>query len=291
MAIEERRLLLLDGANIYYRAFYAIAHLSNRNGCPTNAVYGFIRILRQLERQWHPTHQVVVFDGGIPESRKKLLPEYKAHRPPTPDLLKAQIPLIEEYLHCANIASLRVTGEEADDVFAAIAVKARGETEMISVVTSDKDICQIVTDKISIISPAKSAERLGPAEVKEKWGVDPLHICDLLALTGDSVDNIDGVEGLGPKTAARLLGEWGDVPTLLAHLDSLSSSGLREKLKNNRSKIERNMDLVRLRQDLPVECDWAAWCVKPGNREKLIAFYGKLDFSTLLSELQEQTLF
>jgi DNA polymerase-1 len=158
MSMSDKRLLLIDGTNILYRAFFAIADLATGAGQPTNAVFGFVRMLRQWLRQWQPTHQLVVWDGGTPERRKVLLPEYKAHRPAMPDALRRQFALADEYLDRAGIAHMRMDGEEADDVMASLAQRATPEAEVL-LVTSDKDMLQLVTERIRVILPVRTGAR------------------------------------------------------------------------------------------------------------------------------------
>jgi DNA polymerase-1 len=232
------RLLLIDGSNLFYRAFFAITELSTRAGQPTNAVYGFIRMMRQLEREWRPSHWAVVMDGGLSAQRTAVLPAYKAHRPPMPDKLRTQFPVLEEYLTCAGIHFEKFPGEEADDLMASL-VRMGGGMSDILLVTSDKDFFQLVTDRVGVVSPAKINARLGPGEICEKMGVPPEAVIDFLALTGDAVDNIPGVAGVGPKTAALWLGRWGTWEGILRHLDELKPVW-REKLKSYQDQVDQS---------------------------------------------------
>jgi DNA polymerase-1 len=213
-----KTLLLMDGAALAYRAFYAIQNLSTRAGQPTNAVFGFVRMANQLASQWRPTHRAVVFDAGLPAARMALLPSYKQQREKMPDPLRSQFPLIEEYLRRAGIPALRVAGQEADDTMASLATLAAAEEADTLLATSDKDLFQLVTDRVVIVAPTAAGGRMGPAEVCAKMGVPPALVVELLALTGDTVDNIPGVPGVGPKTAAKLLTEFGSLAGLWARL-------------------------------------------------------------------------
>ena len=197
--------LIIDGTAVAYRAFYAIAGLTSPSGQPTNAVFGFIRMLRQLERNLRPTHRVVVFDGGLPAERVEKCPEYKAQRTPMPDDLRSQFKPMEEFLESARIPAVRVEGQEADDVMATLTRQARAQGWDVVMATSDKDMFQLVTDHVRLVAPSKANEQMGPKEVFEKTGVWPEKVVDWQALTGDTVDNIAGVPGIGAKTAARLL--------------------------------------------------------------------------------------
>jgi len=284
-----KTLLLIDGAAMAYRAFYAIQNLSTRTGQPTNALFGFIRMANQLAVQWRPTHRAVVFDAGLPVTRMTLLPSYKQQRPPMPDELRSQFPLIEEFLRRAGIPALRVQGQEADDTMASFAALAAAEDAETLLATSDKDLFQLVTERIAIVAPTASGGRMGAAEVRGKMGVPPELIVELLALTGDTVDNIPGVPGVGPKTAAKLLTEFGSLAGLWARLDAVTGDKTRAALAAHRADVERNVQLIRLRTDL-VECvDWAALVVRPAPFAALRDFYLEMDLHSLAREIDTAT--
>jgi DNA polymerase-1 len=280
-----KTLLLMDGAAMAYRAFYAIQNLSTSAGQPTNALFGFIRMANQLAAQWHPTHRAVVFDAGLPAARMALLPSYKQQRPPMPDPLRSQFPLIEEFLRCAGIPVLRVEGQEADDTMASLAALAAAESAETLLATSDKDLFQLVTDRIAIVAPTAAGGRMGPAEVRGKMGVPPELIVELLALTGDTVDNIPGVPGVGPKTAAKLLTDYGSLAGLWARLESVAGEKTRAALGAHRADVERNVQLIRLRTDLVARVDWEALCVRPVPAEALRNFYQDMELHSLAREL------
>jgi DNA polymerase I len=278
-------LLLMDGAAMAYRAFYAIQNLSTNAGQPTNALFGFIRMANQLATQWCPTHRAVVFDAGLPAARMSLLPSYKQQREKMPDPLRSQFPLIEEFLRSAGIPALRVEGEEADDTMASLAMHASADAVDTLLATSDKDLFQIVTDHVAIVAPTASGGRMGPAEVCAKMGVPPGQIVELLALTGDTVDNIPGVPGVGPKTAAKLLAEFGSLEGLWARLDAVAGEKTRAALAAHRSDVERNVKLIRLRTDLVKRVDWDALRVQPVDVPTLRAFYQAMELHSLAREL------
>ncbi len=280
-----KTLLLMDGAAMAYRAFYAIQNLSTHAGQPTNALFGFIRMANQLAVQWRPTHRAVVFDAGLPATRMALLPSYKQQREKMPDPLRSQFPLIEEFLRRAGIPALRVEGEEADDTMASLAALANAENAETLLATSDKDLFQMVTDRIAIVPPTAAGLRMGPAEVHEKMGVPPTGIVELLALTGDTVDNIPGVPGVGPKTAAKLLAEFGSLAGLWARLDAVAGDKTRAALAAHRADVERNVQLIRLRTDLVERLDWEALCVRPVPVEALRTFYQDMELHSLAREL------
>ena len=259
--MSERILLLVDGTGLAYRAFYAIQGLSTTDGRPTNAVFGFIRMLRQLERVWRPTHQVVVFDGGLPEARLSRLPTYKAQRKEMPDDLRRQFEPIETYLDESRIARLRLQGEEADDVLATLTTQARQAGASVLIATSDKDMYQLVDEQVAVVAPSKTVTRMGPREVQEKTGVVPSQIVEWQALTGDTVDNIPGVPGIGPKTAAKLLQEYRSLANLWEQFAHIPDGRLKTLLQDHRERVVRNLELMRLRCDMPVTLDWAKMAV------------------------------
>ncbi|MDD4737544.1 MAG: DNA polymerase I, partial [Kiritimatiellae bacterium] len=176
-----KRYVLVDAMALAYRSFYGVKHrLTTREGLPTNALYGFIRAMDQLRERWNPTHWQVIFDGGIPAYRRELVPEYKAQRKPMPDELRAQLDPLQEYLVAAQIAFLRMEGQEADDVMATLAVQAAADGAEVLLATSDKDEFQMVNDSVSIISTVKDSEKMTCKEVARKTGVRPDQIVDWL---------------------------------------------------------------------------------------------------------------
>ncbi len=284
------KLLLVDGHAVAYRAFYAIRNLRTRDGRPTNAVYGFINMLAQLRRQWQPSHAVVVFDGGLPAERMALCPDYKAQREAMPEELRIQFDSISDYLQAARVGAYRVDGEEADDVLATVTAQATESGAAVLIATHDKDLLQLVTDVVQVVSPTKSEERLGPQEVKQKTGVYPDQIAEWLALIGDTADNISGVPGVGPKTAARLLGQFQSVPGIYAHLNDISQEKLRLNLAAHRDLVRRNMQLTQLRRDVRVPADWQDWTWTEGDAGALLRFYREMEFHSMARPLENPTL-
>jgi DNA polymerase-1 len=288
---ERCRFLLVDGSATMYRAFYAIRTLSTRAGLPTNALYGFIRMLSQMREVWAPTHWMVIFDGGSPPRRLEALPEYKAQRAPMPDELRSQIPLIERYLDCARVDSLRVNKEEADDVMATLATRASRDGGEVLLATSDKDMYQLVDAQVHVVTVAGKPERMDPEAVRAKTGVLPEHIIPWLALIGDTADNIPGVPGVGPKTAAALLGEYGSVDALMAKVESVARPKLREALQGHTGTVTRNLELVRLETDLDLPFSWSDAVVRNGDHAALLSFFEEMEFGTLAKALREPDLF
>jgi DNA polymerase-1 len=285
------RLLLVDAMGVFYRAFFAIRSMSAPDGSPTNGVFGFIRMVEQMRRHWRPTHMAVVFEGGIPAHRMALVPEYKANRPPMPDEMREQIPLLHEYLEGSGIAELRLDGWEADDVLAAMACQARPEIEDVLLATSDKDLMQVIGDGISMVTVSGEMSRIGPAEVEAKTGVNPTCIVDWLAMVGDSADNIPGVHGVGPKTASRLLAEFGTLTAVYDRLEEVSSEALRGKLEAGREVARRNCDMVRLHTDLGELPEVDVLATGPVQTRALLAMYDRLGFKGLANGLRAPELF
>ncbi|MFH0909212.1 MAG: 5'-3' exonuclease H3TH domain-containing protein [bacterium] len=285
--MSQRRLLLVDGTAMAYRAFFAIAALSTKSGTPTNAVFGFIKMLRQLERAWKPTHWCIVFDGGLPKERMEVLESYKAQREEMPGDLQSQLEPINEYLRSADVASIRLDGEEADDILATHALRARVEGAEVLIATGDKDLYQLVGDGISIVSLTKGGERMGPGEIVAKTGVPPERIVDWLALVGDSADNIPGVPGVGPKTAAKLLAQFPSLDEMWAAIDKVESERIRGNLLAHKDVVLRNLRLVRLRADMALLPEWDAWAVREPDPVKLVPYLDRMEFHTMARELRE----
>lgn len=286
--LMKKRLILVDGTAVLYRAYFAIPSLSTRAGRPTNAVYGFIRMLQQLNEAWHPTHLAVVLDGGLPRERLELMPDYKAQRPRMPDALREQIPLAQEYMDKARIAWLRLESQEADDVMASLAGLAKPEAAEILIASSDKDMYQIVDEKIKLAAIAGKGGLMGPEDVLAKTGVEPSQVVEWLALAGDNADNIPGAPGVGPKTAAGLLRRYGSLSALWTHLDELPGDKLRSALRENKTLVERNTRLIRLRQDAVGRLDWNVFEARPPPAEKLVPFLEELEFDSMVRGMREK---
>jgi len=279
------RVILIDALGMIYRAFYAVAGLATSAGRPTNAVFGFIKMLAQINRVWRPTHELVVFDGGIPEERSKMLPEYKAQRPPMPPQLRAQLPDIEEYLNSAMIKSARIEGKEADDILASAAASAETSGLETLVATSDKDLMQIVGGQVAMIAPGKIEQKIGPEEIFCKTGVKPSQIVEWLALVGDSADNIPGVPGIGAKTAAKLLNEWGSLNEMYLHLDRIMPERIRAKLEHGRPDVFRNIQIITLDKNIKLPFIPEDLTVKPPDTERLRSFFTRMEFHSLVAIL------
>ncbi|MBU6402715.1 MAG: DNA polymerase I, partial [Verrucomicrobia bacterium] len=262
--VSQPRLLILDGHAYAYRAFYAIRHLTSPTGAPTNAIYGFIKMLAKLRAALQPTHLAVAWDGGLAAERTAAWPEYKAQRPPMPDDLERQLDPIVAYLEAAAIFSLCHEGIEADDWIATLARAAQIQNLPVVIASSDKDFMQLVSPAVGLVNPHDKHESVWTAEqVHAKTGVAPAQVVDWLSLIGDTVDNIPGVPGVGPKTAADLLQQFGSVSAMFARLNEVKSEKLRASLLAGEALVRRNQQLVRLKDDLPLDCTLADLAARP----------------------------
>lgn len=281
------RLLIIDGHSYAYRAFHAIRELHSPSGQPTNAIYGFIKMLGKLRATVVPTHWIVVWDGGLSAKRMAALPEYKAQRPEMPEPLQSQIEEMGEYLDAAQVASFCREGIEADDMIACLARHADGMAWTTVIASSDKDFMQLVSPRVGLFNPNDKTEAIWTDEqVRNKAGVAPEQIVDWLSLMGDAVDNIPGVPGVGPKTAADLLKQFGSVDAIYERLSEVKSEKLRAALLAAKEAVHRNRELVRL-HEMPCDFSPEGMAVKPPDVARLGKLYSRWGFKTLLAALEE----
>ena len=289
------KLLLIDGHYYVYRSFFAIRDLKNKRGEPTNAIYGFVKTVRRMVKDLQPDLGAVIWDRGIPKRRTELQPAYKEQRAEMPDDMRPQLTFIQNLVTALGFASLGLPDTEADDLMASYAVAARGRGDEVVLATNDKDLFQLVnehvrvysTNKADLASPKDAFALLGAESVMKKWGVTPPLIADVLSLIGDSVDNIPGVDGLGPKGAASLLTAHGNLDAILADPDAVKNERMREKLKAARAQIIQNREMVRLDLDLPLPRALDDLAIQPRYPE-LIAELEKCDFGSLLLEVKAE---
>lgn len=285
------RLFLLDGTAFAFRSFFAIRNsLSTSAGQPTNAVYGFTRVLLKILREHEPTHLVAVFDAPGKTFRDDMYEAYKATRPQTPPELISQMPLILELVEAFNITTLSVAGVEADDVIGTLARRAAEEGLDVVIVTNDKDALQLVGGRVKVFDPNKGDTGLwyGDAEVKERFGVPPKNVVDVLALMGDAVDNVPGVRGIGEKTAKVLLEKYGDLENLYAHIGELKGKQ-RERLEEDREMAFLSRRLVTIETDVPLEVQPEDCRRRAYDRERLVRLFAGLEFGSLLEEFLPET--
>jgi DNA polymerase-1 len=284
------RLLIVDGHAYAYRAFHAIRELRAPDGRPTNAIYGFVKMLEKMRTAVEPTHVMVVWDGGLSAERLAALPEYKAQRPEMPADLRPQLDAIGNFLMAAGVPQYRGDGVEADDYIASLARRAAAADWDVVIASSDKDFMQLVSIRIGLLNPNDKTGAVWTAEqVQTKTGVPPEQVDGWLALMGDAVDNIAGVPGVGPKTAAELLKQFGSVENLLTHVDEVKSERLRSALKDSTGVLRRNLQLVRLPE---VPCDFAPerLAVKPADRVMLRGLFGSWGFKGMLAALEAEMI-
>ncbi len=266
-----KKLLAVDGNGLMHRAFHALPPFKTASGIPTQVVFGFFSILHKSIIDFHPSHLVICFDTPAPTFRNALLPEYQAQRPKITDDFIQQIPMIKEALTCNNTVFKELDGYEGDDVIATVAKKAEGESFDVLILTGDKDMMQLVNQHISTVTPeiGFSKTKIYTEEaVFQKMGVPPVQIPDLKALAGDPSDNYKGAEGIGRKTAQKLLSEYGSVQTLLSKIDTLPKGTLKDRLLASIDNIKIGIQLSRVKTDVPISIDFtdALW---NGFSEKL----------------------
>jgi DNA polymerase I len=279
-------LWLVDGSHAIFRAYHALPHLSTRTGVPTNAVYGFTTMLLKAIREGAPTHLAVAFDEEAKAARAAIYPAYKGTRGAAPEDLTPQFPLVRRVLEAMRVPAIGFSGWEADDVIATLARRARREGFQVVVVTGDKDLLQLVEPDSGVRCYDTMYEKwYGPAEVEEKWGVPPAQVADLLALMGDPIDNIPGVPGVGQKTAAALLKEFGSLEAVLARAGEIKKPKLRENVLAHADGVRLARKLVQLQDDLALDVALPALAREPLDEPKTRALFTELEFTRLVSDL------
>ncbi|OGW88827.1 MAG: DNA polymerase I [Omnitrophica bacterium RIFCSPLOWO2_01_FULL_50_24] len=278
------RLLLVDGQGLCYRAFYAIRHLSNSKGEPTNAIYGFMTMLRKLIREEKPNYVAVCFDRKEPTFRHQRYEAYKAHRKPMPDELQEQMPHIKALVGAYGISIFEKPGYEADDLIATIATQAEKMGLDTLIATGDKDMLQLVNDRIKVFNTYKETvvDREG---VKERFGgLGPDRVVDVLGLAGDASDNIPGVPGIGEKTAIELIRAHDSLAGVYQHVDQVAGAARQRVLRENESIAELSKDLATLDRCVPIDVNLEALKMAGPNEEELISLIKHFEFRTLLKE-------
>ncbi len=278
---------LIDGSNFMFRAFHALPSLTSPSGVPVNALHGFVRMIQALRKEFAPEVFVAVFDHGGPTFRSEMFPEYKAHRPPPPEDLVPQIPLIRAATTALGLPAIEIAGVEADDIIATYTVQAQKGGRRVIIVSSDKDLMQLVdlgdeTRPAVLLYDTMKNKLLGPAQVLEKFGVPPDQLGDLLALTGDSSDNIPGVPGIGPKTAATLLAEFGTLERLLTGTAAIKQAKRREVIEANADKARLSRKLVELKRDVAELPALDSLIDRGSDQAVMDAFFAPLGVKTLV---------
>ncbi len=280
----KKRLFLIDGNSLLYRSYYAIQKLSNSRGFPTNAIYGFISTLRKIVENEKPDYLGVVFDAKGPTVRHEDFKDYKANRKPMPDDLAVQLPVLKEVLAALRIPTVEFSAYEADDVLATLAVKAAARDVHAVIVTTDKDLLQVVDDSTSVWNPAKEVY-ITPGNVADFFGVPASRVVDVLALWGDPTDNVPGVPGIGEKTAKALIREHGSLDDLLRQPDRIKNPRLREAVEKNRDLLELSRRLVSVHPDLDLELDLELYAPKEPDADRAIRLFQELEFTSFVQEL------
>ena len=280
-------LLIIDGSSLLYRAFYAIPSLTDSQGRPTNAVYGFLNMLLKLYEQLEPHYVAVAFDKDKHTFRNDLYDGYKATRKPAPDDLRPQFPLIREVLECLGIHVLELEGYEGDDIIGTVARQMEARDFHIDIVTGDRDALQLVDENVTVHLTKKGITNMlavTPDVMAAEYGYAPSQVVDMKALMGDTADNIPGCPGVGEKTAVKLIQEYGSVDNLLANTDRLKGA-LQRRIVENREMIEFSRFLATIKTDVPVEFDEDAMLRSPIDGEALRKIFTDLEFRTLADRI------
>lgn len=283
-----KKLYLLDASGYLYRSYFAIRNITNARGESTNALFGFIRSLLKLRKDFHPEYLVAVFDGPSSiQHREAMYVDYKAHRKAMPADLAYQIKWAQQVCELMGIPYLAVSGVEADDTMGTIALWAGQQGNSAYLCTSDKDLYQLVNDHIFILNTFKENQILGAKEVEDAFGVTPKQMVDYLAITGDASDNVPGLPGFGPKTAAALLQEFGTLDHLLAHPEVVSGKK-QEVLIQQADQARLSRKLVTIHSDVPFTKDWSFFKIQQPDLKPLKDFYASMNFTSLIRELEQQ---
>ncbi|MCY4132451.1 MAG: DNA polymerase I [Nitrospira sp.] len=283
----DRHLCLVDGSGFLFRAFHALPIMTRADGTPVNAVLGFTNMLLKLLDDLQASHVAVLFDSARESFRNEIFPEYKANRPDPPDELIPQFPLVRDATRAFNVECIERPGFEADDLIATYARRARAEGFDVMIVSSDKDLMQLVSDRVSMFDALKN-RRIGPDEVKEKFGVGPEQVVDVQALAGDSTDNVPGVPGIGVKTAAQLIQAYGDLDSLLARTSEITQPKRRQNLIAFAGQARLSRELVRLRDDVPTDVTVSELRRQDPDPAQLLAFLEEQGFRSVMAKVQHR---
>ena len=285
---KQRHLYLVDGSGYIFRAYYALPSLNRADGTPTGAVQGFCNMLNKLVEDAEADGEVdlfcVVFDAARKTFRSEIYPDYKANRPPPPEDLVPQFPLIKEASRAFNLATIEMPGFEADDVIATYARLAAEAGIKVTIVSSDKDLMQLVGDGVGMLDPMK-ARHIGPDQVVEFFGVGPDKVVEVQALAGDSTDNVPGVPGIGVKTAAQLINEYGDLESLLGRAEEIKQPKRRQNLIEHAELARLSLELVRLKDDVEVPLGFDEMALAPPEPAVLLPFLDEMELGRLRARI------
>ncbi|MBT6093986.1 MAG: DNA polymerase I [Rhodospirillaceae bacterium] len=282
-----KHLFLVDGSGFIFRAFHALPPMTRGDGTPVNAVFGYTKMLMKLLDDTDADHVAVIFDRARKTFRSDIYPQYKAHRPPPPDELIPQFQLVRDATEALNLPAIDMDGFEADDLIATYARQASAQGIEVTIVSSDKDLMQLVDENITMLDAMKNRV-IGHDQVVEKFGVGPDRVVDVQALAGDSSDNVPGVEGIGVKTAALLINEYGDLDTLLERAGEIKQPKRRERLQEQADMARVSRELVRLRDDVPITAEITDFAVKQPDPDVLLGFLSEQGFKSLVATISAQ---
>ncbi|MDO5706781.1 MAG: 5'-3' exonuclease H3TH domain-containing protein, partial [Paracoccus sp. (in: a-proteobacteria)] len=283
---------LIDGSAFIFRAYHALPPLTRKSdGLPVGAVAGFCNMLWKYVSDHNgndaPTHAAVIFDHSSRTFRNDIYPDYKANRPPPPEDLRPQFPLTREATRAFNIACIETEGFEADDIIATLACRARDAGGSVTIISSDKDLMQLVGQGVDMLDPIKG-KTIGPDEVFEKFGVGPDRVVDVQALAGDATDNVPGAPGIGIKTAAQLIQEYGDLDSLLDRAGEIKQPKRRQTLIDHAEQIRISRRLVQLDCDTPLDLSLDSLEVRDPDAETLLPFLAQMEFRTLTARIADK---
>jgi len=294
MTDQSPRLFLIDGSSYIFRAFFAIPPLSNAAGLPTNAIFGFTNILLKLLKQHRPEYVVVALDAGRETFRNDMYAEYKSNRPEAPAELIPQFPYFRKVLDVLNLPLLELPGYEADDIIATLCGAMSGKGCEVIVVSSDKDLMQLVTDGIRLLDSAKD-RWIGAEQVREKFGVAPEQVIEVMGLMGDPVDNIPGVKGIGEKTAIALIQQFQTLENLFDHLAEVEQMKLRGAarvrniLAEGKQAAYLSRDLATVKRDVPIDMGLESLRARSPDIDKARILFTELGFTNLLKLLENES--
>jgi len=279
-----RHVFLIDGSGFIFRAFHGLPPMTRGDGTPVNAVFGFTKMIMKLIEDTDADHIAVIFDKARKTFRSEIYPEYKAHRPPPPDELIPQFALVREATEALNVPAISLEGYEADDIIATYAREAAEQGAEVTIVSSDKDLMQLINDRVTMFDAMKN-KVIGAEQVFEKFGVGPEKVIEVQALAGDASDNVPGVQGIGVKTAAQLLDEYGDLESLLERAGEIKQPKRREKLLEQADMARISRQLVTLKDDVPLDQRISDFAVRQPNPEILLNFLAEQGFKSLVASI------
>jgi DNA polymerase-1 len=283
--MSRKKLVLIDGMSNIFRAYYAIRGLSNRQGLPTNAIFGFTTMLRKVINDEQPDYVGVAFDSAEPTFRHQMYPEYKANRAAMPDDLALQMPYIFQVCESLRVPIMKLPGYEADDIIGTLARRAENQGLDVVIVSNDKDMCQLVDDHVVVVKADRQTTTVYDAKgVEERLGVRPERVIDLLALWGDSSDNVPGAPGIGEKGSAQIIQQFGSLEEALKHWDQVQRKSYRESLRDHQDLILKSRELVTIHTDVPIQAELNDLKLQRPHSDRTAALFNELGFTSLVKD-------